>query len=53
MDDEDASAANHVLARLDHVESVEADEGREVVEDFWEKAIESKCEGLMIKVSLP
>jgi hypothetical protein len=40
------------MATLDHVESVEADEGREVVEEFWEKAIESKCEGLMIKASL-
>lgn len=46
----DAPTSSHILARLDHVESVEADEGREVVEEFWEKAIESKCEGLMIKL---
>ncbi|CAG8604030.1 3296_t:CDS:2, partial [Acaulospora colombiana] len=44
------SVSKHVMATLDHVESVEADEGREVVEEFWEKAIESKCEGLMIKL---
>ncbi|KAG8817751.1 hypothetical protein FRC19_011172 [Serendipita sp. 401] len=46
----DAPASLHVLARLELVESVESDQGREVVEEFWEKAIESKCEGLMIKL---
>lgn len=35
---------------MDHVESVENSAGREAVEEFWEKAVESKCEGLMIKV---
>lgn len=47
---DDTPATRVVQARLDHVESVEADQGREVVEEFWEKAVESKCEGLMIKV---
>lgn len=47
---DDASSLKVVQASLDHVESVEADHGREVVEEFWERAIESKCEGLMIKV---
>ena len=37
-------------ARLAHVESVESESGRDVVEEFWERAIESRCEGLMIKV---
>lgn len=40
---------NHLLASLDHVDSVESEAGREAIEDFWEKAVESKCEGLMIK----
>lgn len=35
---------------MDHVKSVENSAGREAVEEFWEKAVESKCEGLMIKV---
>lgn len=43
-------AAALLHARMDHVESVENSAGREAVEDFWEKAVESKCEGLMIKV---
>lgn len=38
------------MARFDHVESVESDEGREAVEEFWQKAIEGRVEGLMIKV---
>lgn len=37
-------------ARLTHVESVESESGRDTVEEFWERAIESRCEGLMIKV---
>jgi DNA ligase-1 len=40
---------NHLQASLDHVDSVESEEGREAIEEFWEKAVESKCEGLMIK----
>jgi hypothetical protein len=43
-------AAALLHARMDHVESVENSAGREAVEEFWEKAVESKCEGLMIKV---
>lgn len=43
-----AAALRH--ARMDHVESVENSAGREAVEEFWERAVESKCEGLMIKV---
>jgi ATP-dependent DNA ligase len=43
-------AAALLHARMDHVESVENSAGRETVEEFWEKAVESKCEGLMIKV---
>ncbi|KIO33510.1 hypothetical protein M407DRAFT_17761 [Tulasnella calospora MUT 4182] len=37
-------------ARLDHVESCEGDDGREVVEEFFQRAVESKSEGLMIKL---
>lgn len=43
-------AAVLLHAKMDHVESVENSAGREAVEEFWEKAVESKCEGLMIKV---
>ena len=43
-------AAARLHARMGHVESVENAAGREAVEEFWEKAVESKCEGLMIKV---
>ncbi|KAG9103095.1 hypothetical protein FRC06_000243 [Ceratobasidium sp. 370] len=32
------------------VQSVESESGRDVVEEFWEKAVESQCEGLMIKL---
>ncbi|QRV86352.1 ATP-dependent DNA ligase [Ceratobasidium sp. AG-Ba] len=37
-------------SRLAHVESVESESGREAVEEFWERAVESQCEGLMIKL---
>ncbi|CAE7072296.1 unnamed protein product [Rhizoctonia solani] len=37
-------------SRLAHAESVESKDGREVVEEFWEKAVASQCEGLMIKL---
>lgn len=37
-------------ARLDHVESCESDAGKDAIEEFWQKAIESRSEGLMIKV---
>ncbi|KAJ2931218.1 hypothetical protein H1R20_g5794, partial [Candolleomyces eurysporus] len=38
------------VARLCHVESCESDQGQEAVMDFWMRAVESKCEGLMLKV---
>ncbi|KDQ53466.1 hypothetical protein JAAARDRAFT_39145 [Jaapia argillacea MUCL 33604] len=37
-------------ARLDHVQSCESEEGREAVEEFWQKAVDSRSEGLMIKL---
>ncbi|RPD59828.1 ATP-dependent DNA ligase [Lentinus tigrinus ALCF2SS1-6] len=40
----------HGMARFDHVKSVESEEGREVVEEFWQTAVNSSCEGLMIKL---
>ena len=40
------------IARFDHVESCESEDGREGIETFWVKAVESRCEGLMIKVCL-
>ncbi|KAG1737677.1 ATP-dependent DNA ligase [Suillus lakei] len=36
--------------RLDHVESCESEAGRDTIEEFWQKAIESRSEGLMIKL---
>lgn len=38
-------------ARLDHVEACESELGRDAIDSFWEKALDSRCEGLMIKVS--
>lgn len=38
-------------ARFDHVESCESEEGRNAIEEFWLRAVDSRCEGLMIKVS--
>ncbi|KAG8213716.1 DNA ligase [Butyriboletus roseoflavus] len=37
-------------ARFDHVNSCESEQGRECIEGFWQKAVESRCEGLMIKL---
>ena len=37
-------------ARLAHVQSCESDEGREAVEEFFQMAVASKSEGLMVKV---
>ncbi|KAI0949394.1 hypothetical protein AcW1_009022 [Taiwanofungus camphoratus] len=37
-------------ARFDHVQSCESEDGREVVEAFWQKALNSSCEGLMVKL---
>jgi DNA ligase-1 len=36
--------------RLDHVESCESKAGKDAIEEFWQKAIESRTEGLMIKL---
>lgn len=38
------------VARFDHVESCESDQGVEGIAEFWERAVGSRCEGLMIKV---
>ena len=40
-------------ARLAHVDSCESEDGREAVEKFWQKAITSRSEGLMVKVLQP
>lgn len=40
------------LARFGHVESCESEDVRGTVEEFWQKAVASRCEGLMIKVFL-
>ncbi|KIP10885.1 hypothetical protein PHLGIDRAFT_100459 [Phlebiopsis gigantea 11061_1 CR5-6] len=37
-------------ARLHHVQSCESSEGRESVEQFWQEAVNSRSEGLMIKL---
>jgi hypothetical protein len=37
-------------AKFDHVESCESEEGKEAIEGFWLRAVDSRCEGLMIKV---
>jgi len=38
------------IARFNHVESCKSEDGREGVEEFWSRAIESRCEGLMVKL---
>ncbi|KAG2015773.1 DNA ligase, variant 3 [Coprinopsis cinerea AmutBmut pab1-1] len=38
------------LARFDFVDSCESTAGKAAVTEFWEKAVSSRCEGLMIKV---
>jgi len=43
---------NRLIARFDHVKSCGSEQGREAVEAFWGNAIDSCCEGLMVKVSL-
>lgn len=37
-------------ARFAHVESCESEDGREAVDEFWQRAVEGRSEGLMIKV---
>ena len=39
------------VAQFDFVSHCDSEEGRDVVEDFFIRAVESKCEGLMIKVN--
>lgn len=34
------------------MESCESEEGRDAIEEFWLRAIDSRCEGLMIKVRI-
>lgn len=40
------------VARFTHVESCESGDGKEAVEEFWQRAVESRSEGLMVKVSI-
>jgi hypothetical protein len=40
------------VASFDFVESIGSEEGQEAVELFWQRAVESRSEGLMVKVSL-
>lgn len=40
-------------ARFDHVESCDSELGTDAIERFWKTALDSRCEGLMIKVRLP
>ncbi|KAH9935300.1 uncharacterized protein B0H18DRAFT_975196 [Fomitopsis serialis] len=37
-------------ARFNHVQSCESEDGRDTVEEFWQAAVASSCEGLMIKL---
>jgi len=37
-------------ARFAHVECCESTDGKEAVEEFWQKSVESRAEGLMIKL---
>ena len=41
---------NPTTARLCHVESCDSEEGRDAIQEFWEKAVAGRPEGLMIKV---
>ncbi|KAF8497652.1 ATP-dependent DNA ligase [Gautieria morchelliformis] len=38
------------VARLEHVESCDSEEGRDAIETFWQKAVAGRSEGLMIKL---
>ena len=40
------------VARLAHMDSCESVDGRDAMDAFWEKALETKSEGLMIKVCI-
>lgn len=39
-------------ARFALVESIDSEEGRASVEGFWQRSVESQCEGVMIKVRI-
>lgn len=43
-------AENEAAARFDHVKSCESEDGRAAIEEFWQMAVDSAVEGLMIKV---
>ncbi|KAL5485090.1 hypothetical protein ACEPAI_7732 [Sanghuangporus weigelae] len=38
------------LAKFDHVECCESEYGREAVEEFWQRSVDGRSEGLMIKL---
>ncbi|KAF9454008.1 ATP-dependent DNA ligase [Macrolepiota fuliginosa MF-IS2] len=38
------------LARFAHVENMDSETGETSVEEFWQRSIQSQCEGLMIKL---
>ncbi|OCB86868.1 ATP-dependent DNA ligase [Sanghuangporus baumii] len=42
--------ASPFLAKFDHVECCESEDGREAVEEFWQRAVDGRSEGLMIKL---
>ena len=44
------TSAQPGVARFDHVQSCESELGRDVVEEFWQEAVNGRSEGLMIKV---
>lgn len=43
-------APGSLMAHFDFVRSCESEKGKASIEDFMVEAIESRCEGLMIKV---
>ncbi len=40
------------VARFTHVESCDSEAGKDAVEEFWQCAVESRSEGLMVKVGV-
>lgn len=44
------SPRNRLIARFDHVAQCESGEGRVIVENFWSRALDSCCEGIMVKL---
>ncbi|KAH7108064.1 ATP-dependent DNA ligase [Auriculariales sp. MPI-PUGE-AT-0066] len=41
---------NHYAACLRHMENCDSDEGRDAIEEFWQKALHLKTEGFMCKL---